>query len=179
VNNPQRGQKQARYQKHRIVRGDTRDEVAVPADADCDNEDEGKHMEKTPCEPTLVLHRVPPVLNSKFAPTQRSNLAYGNPAQGNGWGGDGSTQPNLILYAALKPSIFLDEESRWLRNARVQVLEDGEYRRRRANKIRVSAASLPDVWSRWLMNGMAEEYDRLAERADARLRARQCSLPRG
>jgi hypothetical protein len=29
------------------------------------------------------------------------------------------------------------------------------------------------------MNGMAEEYDRLAERADARLRARQCSLPRG
>jgi hypothetical protein len=88
-------------------------------------------------------------------------------------GGDGSTHPNLILYAALDPSIFLDEESRWLRDARVQVHEDGEYWRRRADEMRVSAASLPDVWSRWLMNGLAEEYDRLAERADARVRARQ------
>ena len=50
----------------------------------------------------------------------------------------------------------------------MSVLNDGTYWRERAEHIRSQAAALPESWSRWLMGQLADDYDRLAERAEAR-----------
>jgi hypothetical protein len=61
----------------------------------------------------------------------------------------------------------------------MSILNDGDYWRERAQHIRSQADTMPESWSRRVMRQLADDYDRLAERADARhLLRRRAALVR-